>query len=209
MELDEGKNLKMFQPEASGSKLEALKGFLVDVTNKREKSVIVSQWVSMLNVVGLHLKKAQLAFFEIKGDTTPLRRSEIVEEFNSSSSSSSPRILLLSLRAGGVGLNLVGANHLFLLDLHWNPALEAQAVDRIYRLGQKKPVFIHKFVCKDTIEERIKELQRRKLDLADNILSRNGGGGGGVGGVGGLDNNAKLSLQDLKLLFGVGGASFS
>jgi len=208
MDLDEGKNLKMFQPEASGSKLEALKGFLVDVTNKKEKAVIVSQWVSMLNVVGLHLKKAQLAFFEIKGDTTPLRRSEIVEEFNSSSNSSSPRILLLSLRAGGVGLNLVGGNHLFLLDMHWNPALEAQAVDRIYRLGQKKPVFIHKFVCKDTIEERIKELQRRKLDLADNILSRNGGGGG-VGGVGGLDNNAKLSLQDLKLLFGVGGASFS
>ena len=72
-----------------------------------------------------------------------------MDDFNScSSSSSSPSVLLLSLRAGGVGLNLVGANHLFLLDMHWNPALEAQAVDRIYRVGQNKPVFIHKFICK-------------------------------------------------------------
>ena len=90
-------------------------------------------------------------YFINQGDTNPKRRSEIVETFNSStpsSSSSSPLVLLLSLRAGGVGLNLVGANHLFLLDLHWNPALEAQAVDRIYRVGQTKPVFVHKFICK-------------------------------------------------------------
>jgi len=200
--LDEGKNLHIFQPESSGSKLELLKKHLIDVIKKREKAVIVSQWVSMLNVVALHLNKSQLAYFEIKGDTSPQRRSEIVEEFNSSSSSSSPSILLLSLRAGGVGLNLVGANHLFVLDMHWNPALEAQAQDRIYRVGQKKPVYIHKFVCKGTIEERIKDLQRSKLDLAENILSKNGAGVG-------LESSSKLSLQDLKLLFGVGGATFS
>ena len=103
-------------------------------------------------------------YFINQGDTNPKRRSEIVETFNTASSSSSscfssssccfsstsssPLVLLLSLCAGGVGLNLVGANHLFLLDLHWNPALEAQAVDRIYRVGQTKPVFVHKFICK-------------------------------------------------------------
>jgi len=190
-----GKIAPMFLPEATGSKLEELKSRLLEIRRKKEKTVIVSQWVSMLNVVALHLKKLKMTFFEIKGETTPKRRSEIVDDFNScSSSSSSPSVLLLSLRAGGVGLNLVGANHLFLLDMHWNPALEAQAVDRIYRVGQNKPVFIHKFICKDTVEERIKELQERKLQLASNILE---------GGEGKVAANAKLSLDELKLLFGL------
>ena len=78
---------------------------------------------------------------------------------------------IIYLAAGGVGLNLVGANHLFLLDMHWNPQLEAQACDRIYRVGQKRNVKIHKFLCEDTVESRIQDLQVKKMDLANNVLT--------------------------------------
>ncbi|CAH1101434.1 unnamed protein product [Psylliodes chrysocephalus] len=72
------------------------------------------------------------------------------------------KIILLSLTAGGVGLNLVWANHLILLDLHWNPQLEKQAQDRIYRDGQEKPVFVYKFIMMNTIEKRFLDLQEKK-----------------------------------------------
>lgn len=98
--------------------------------------------------------------------------------------------MLLSLGAGGVGLNLVGANHLFLLDMHWNPQLESQACDRIYRVGQTKNVVIHRFLCEATVETRILQLQQKKLDLADGILS----------GAKRANSN-KLTLDDLKTLF--------
>ena len=91
-----------------------------------------------------------------------------------------------------IGLNLVGANHLFLLDMHWNPQLEAQACDRIYRVGQKRNVKIHKFLCEDTVESRIQELQLKKMDLANDVLT------------GAKRSNAnKLTLDDLKMLFGL------
>ena len=100
--------------------------------------------------------------------------------------------MLLSLAAGGVGLNLVGANHLFLLDMHWNPQLEAQACDRIYRVGQKRNVTIHKFFCEDTVESRIADLQNKKMDLANSVLT----------GAKRTSAN-KLTLDDLKMLFGL------
>ena len=80
------------------------------------------------------------------------------------------QVMLLSLQAGGVGLNLIGGNHIFMLDMHWNPALEVQAADRCHRVGQKRDVFIHKFVCESTVEERILQLQHQKLMLAKNVL---------------------------------------
>ena len=132
--------------------------------------------------------------------------------------------MLLSLGAGGVGLNLTGANHLFLLDMHWNPQLEKQvcsiiatgykvgtpaiihhsyyksklfylfqACDRIYRVGQTKEVYIHKFLCEETIERRILDLQEKKLALADGVLT-------GAKSV----NSSKLSFEDLKALFSMG-----
>lgn len=82
------------------------------------------------------------------------------------------QVMLLSLQAGGVGLNLIGGNHIFLLDMHWNPALETQTGDRCHRMGQKRDVFIHKFVCEGTVEERILMLQRKKLELAQNVLDK-------------------------------------
>lgn len=88
-----------------------------------------------------------------------------------------------------MGLNLVGANHMILLDLHWNPQLELQAHDRIYRVGQTKNVHIYKLITMNTIEERIKILQEHKLQLADSMLT------------GARVQNSKLTLQDLRLLF--------
>merc|ERR1719481_1773988 len=131
-----------------------------------------------------------IKYAEITGQVTIKDRGGIVEDFNRNQFG--PPIMLLSLSAGGVGLNLVGANHLFLLDMHWNPQLENQACDRIYRVGQKKEVKIHKFLVKKTVEERINDLQRKKLDLADSMLS-----GAKV------RSGNKLSLDELKTLFDV------
>ncbi|XP_075837904.1 transcription termination factor 2 [Microtus pennsylvanicus] len=153
-----------------------------------QKSVIVSQWTSMLKVVALHLKKHRLTYATIDGSVNPKQRMDLVEAFNHSRE---PQVMLISLLAGGVGLNLTGGNHLFLLDMHWNPSLEDQACDRIYRVGQEKDVVIHRFVCEDTVEEKILQLQEKKKDLAKQVLS---GSGASV---------TKLTLADLKILFGI------
>ncbi len=98
--------------------------------------------------------------------------------------------MLLSLAAGGVGLNLIGGNHLFIADMHWNPQLEAQACDRVYRVGQEKDVFIHRMITTGTVEERILQLQKKKLDIANGILT----GAAKIAAAG-------LSLDDLKMIF--------
>lgn len=155
-----------------------------------DKAIVVSQWTSVLNILKTHIERAGVATLSLNGSIAVKNRQEIVTEFNNAKSSK--RILLLSLTAGGVGLNLVGANHLLLIDLHWNPQLEAQAQDRVYRVGQKKDVIIYKFMCKDTVEERIKALQDHKMALANGILT---GAGASEG--------SKLSMDDLKGLFGI------
>uniref|UniRef100_A0A803JAW1 Transcription termination factor 2 n=1 Tax=Xenopus tropicalis TaxID=8364 RepID=A0A803JAW1_XENTR len=152
-------------------------------------SVIVSQWTSMLKIVAAHLKLIGLSYATIDGSVNPKQRMDMVEDFNNNPKG--PQVMLVSLCAGGVGLNLVGGNHLFLLDMHWNPALEDQACDRIYRVGQQKDVVIHRFVCLGTVEEKISQLQEKKKDLAKKVLSGNSA------------TFTKLTLADLRLLFGV------
>lgn len=98
--------------------------------------------------------------------------------------------MLLSLVAGGVGLNLTGANHLILVDPHWNPQLESQAFDRIYRVGQSKPVKIYKLLCENTVESIIQSIQERKMNLSNNVLTGSK-----------TDSASKLSFQDLCQLF--------
>lgn len=156
----------------------------------KEKSVVVSQWTSMLDIVHNHLRCVGIKCLTISGQVLVKERSAIVDDFNSNPNGA--QVMLLSLAAGGVGLNLVGANHLFLLDMHWNPQLEAQACDRIYRVGQMKPVFIHRFVVLNTVEEKILQLQQKKLQLAEDVLS----------GAKRAQNN-KLTLQDMKDIFNV------
>ncbi|KAJ0070645.1 hypothetical protein NL108_017136 [Boleophthalmus pectinirostris] len=154
-----------------------------------QKSVIVSQWTSMLHIVAVHLRQMELSYAVIDGTVLPKKRMDLVEEFNTNPHG--PQVMLVSLCAGGVGLNLIGGNHLFLIDMHWNPALEDQACDRIYRVGQRKDVTIHRFVCEGTVEEKISTLQVKKKELAQNVLSGTG------------STLSKLSLADLRIIFGV------
>ncbi|XP_077393701.1 transcription termination factor 2 isoform X2 [Festucalex cinctus] len=179
---DEGR--KSTKISAIVSELEAVRG-----KGDNQKSVIVSQWTSMLRIVAIHLQQIGLRYGIIDGTVNPKRRMDLVEEFNTNPRG--PQVMLVSLCAGGVGLNLVGGNHLFLMDMHWNPALEDQACDRIYRVGQRRDVTIHRFECEGTVEQKISTLQAKKKQLAQSVLS---GTGSAV---------AKLSLADLKIIFGV------
>ncbi|XP_067322715.1 transcription termination factor 2 [Anolis sagrei] len=181
-------NVELFEATRQSTKLSHLLEELKAIQGHSQKSVIVSQWTSMLKVVAVHLKKLGLRYATVDGSVNPKQRMDVVEEFNNNPKG--PEVMLISLLAGGVGLNLVGGNHLFLLDMHWNPALEDQACDRIYRVGQRNDVTIHRFVCKRTVEEKIAELQTKKKELAQKVLSGKG------------DSFTKLTLADLRLLFG-------
>ena len=140
----------VFREDASSSKIETVVEELRKLARQKEeggdvqKAVIVSQWTSMLNIIKVHIKRLGMECAEINGQVQVKLRGNIVEDFNKNPRGA--QVMLLSLAAGGVGLNLVGANHLFLLDMHWNPQLEAQACDRVYRVGQTREVKIHRFV---------------------------------------------------------------
>ncbi|XP_049621859.1 transcription termination factor 2 isoform X2 [Suncus etruscus] len=181
---------ELFEDRRESTKISSLLAELEAIRRHSgsQKSVIVSQWTSMLKVVALHLKRHGLTYATIDGSVNPKQRMDLVEAFNSSRG---PQVMLISLLAGGVGLNLTGGNHLFLLDMHWNPSLEDQACDRIYRVGQEKDVVIHRFVCEGTVEEKISQLQERKKHLAKQVLSGSG------------ESRTKLTLADLRLLFGI------
>ncbi|XP_066588930.1 transcription termination factor 2 [Prorops nasuta] len=180
----------LFDDNRISSKMKAILNTVKEIIPKGEKLIIVSQWASMLKVVAKNLKSVKNArCIEFTGSVAIKNRQSVMDAFNNPDSN--VNILLLSLTAGGVGLNLVGGNHLLLIDIHWNPQLESQAQDRIYRFGQKRDVYIYKFICKDTVEERILKLQEYKLGLASNVLAC---------GKGVLPS--KLSMDDLKSIFG-------
>ncbi|KAG8176340.1 hypothetical protein JTE90_003302 [Oedothorax gibbosus] len=179
-------------PRVKSTKIKKLFEMLEDISeqsNNADKSVIVSQWVSMLNIVKFHLEEDGIAYHMIAGSTKAEDRQKASDDFNTNPDG--PKVMLLSLKAGGVGLNLIGGNHLFLLDLHWNPALERQACDRIHRVGQHKEVSIHKFVCRGTVEEKILKRQEDKSGIASDALH-----GGGKARKG-------LSMEDFRELFNV------
>ncbi|VDI44308.1 transcription termination factor 2 [Mytilus galloprovincialis] len=183
-----------FEKDSLSTKVEAVIKKLREIRDsseksRRQKSVIVSQWTKMLDIIAVHLDRMGVKYSVIQGNIPPKKRNEFVEDFNTNPKGS--EVMLVSLRAGGVGLNLIGGNHLFLLDQHWNPALEDQACDRIYRVGQTRDVMIHRFLCKDTVEEKIVQLQDSKKKLADNVLT------------GSKATSSKLTLQDLRMIFGV------
>ena len=124
-----------------------------------------SQWTSLLDLIELRLKGTGIAFCRLDGTTRD--RGEVVQRLPGSDG---PPVMLMSLKAGGVGLNLTAADHVFLCDPWWNPAVEAQAADRAHRIGQDKPVFVYRLVANDTVEERILALQEKKRALFDAAL---------------------------------------
>jgi len=182
---------EIFKPEYESTKFGMLFQRLDGIFKSNDKCVIVSQWTTLFDYMEIHLKKRNIKYASITGKVEVRKRQPLVDEFNKAGKA--PYVMLLSLTAGGVGLNLIGGNHLFLMDLHWNPALEKQACDRIYRMGQKKNVHIHKMICNDTIENRVLILQNQKLQLSKNVLD------GAVS-----DKINKLSMDDMRFLFDLG-----
>ncbi|MGC4089200.1 MAG: DEAD/DEAH box helicase [Polyangiaceae bacterium] len=147
------------------SKVERLLEALEEVSAEGHKALVFSQWTSLLDLVEPHLREAGIAFTRLDGSTRD--RAGVVSTFQSESG---PPVMLVSLKAGGTGLNLTAADHVFLLDPWWNPAVEDQAADRAHRIGQDRPVMVYRMVAKDTVEERILSLQERKRNLADVAL---------------------------------------
>jgi len=157
---------------ATSSKVEALCDALEDVVADSHKALVFSQWTGLLDRVEPHLKERGIAFTRLDGSTRD--RGAVVDAFQSAGG---PPVLLISLTAGGTGLNLTAADHVFLLDPWWNPAVEDQAADRAHRIGQDRPVIVYRLVAKDTVEERVIDLQNRKRQIAEAALSGNAHGG--------------------------------
>jgi SNF2 family DNA or RNA helicase len=131
--------------------------------------LLFSQFTSMLELIEEHLELADIPFLKLTGQTR--ERAQLVKKFQSGT----VPVFLISLKAGGTGLNLTAADTVIHYDPWWNPAAENQATDRAHRIGQNKPVFVHKLVCRGTIEERIVELQKHKAALVEALLSEETG----------------------------------
>ncbi|XP_048732691.2 helicase-like transcription factor [Ostrea edulis] len=136
------------------------------------KSVIVSEFTTLLDVIEEPLKNSNFRFVRLDGKMTQKARAKSIKVF-SSSEADSPTVMLLSLKAGGEGISLIAASHMFLLTPHWNPSTEDQCFDRCHRIGQTKDVTVIKYVVKDTIEERILSLQKQKKKLMECAFNNN------------------------------------
>lgn len=153
------------------AKLEQCLELVESCVNSGHKVLLFSQFTSMLDIIAKHLDGAGISYFMLTGSTKPAQRLKMVNSFNSDSTS----VFLISLKAGGTGLNLTGADVVIHYDPWWNSSAENQASDRAYRIGQKNNVQIYKLITRRTIEEKIRELQQAKSGLADIVL--NGGEG--------------------------------
>ena len=168
------------------AKLDVLVPHLQELISEGHKALVFSQFTSMLSILREHLDRQGIVYEYLDGKTRD--RKARVNHFQDDPDCP---VFLISLKAGGLGLNLTAADYVFLLDPWWNPAVEAQAIDRAHRVGQTRTVFAYRLICRDTVEEKIAELQKQKRELADAILA-------------GDDSSnvlKDLSVEDLELLF--------
>ena len=172
------------QKAESSSKIDRLLEALEEATSEGHKALVFSQWTSFLDLVEPHLRAANIKFTRLDGSTRD--RGAVVTQFQADDG---PPVMLVSLKAGGTGLNLTAADHVFLLDPWWNPAVEDQAADRAHRIGQDRPVMVYRMVTKDTVEERILTLKERKRALADVAL-------GNADHAGGITRDELLALLE-------------
>jgi SNF2 family DNA or RNA helicase len=172
------------QHAETSSKVERLVAALEDAVAEGHKALVFSQWTSLLDRVEPHLRAANIRFSRLDGSTRD--RAAVVREFQDEGG---PPVLIVSLKAGGTGINLTAADHVFLLDPWWNPAVEDQAADRAHRFGQERPVMVYRMVAKDTVEERILGLQEKKRGVAAVAL-------GDAGQAGGITREELLALLD-------------
>jgi DNA repair and recombination protein RAD54B len=155
---------------ATSSKLNMLKNLLLQIRKSaHEKIVIVSNYTTTLDLIERVVTSLSYNFLRLDGQTPVVKRQDLVDKFNKTSASTS-FVFLLSAKAGGLGLNLVGASRLVLFDIDWNPATDIQAMARIHRDGQKKPCFIYRLIVQGTIEEKIYQRQLTKTGLSDAVV---------------------------------------
>ena len=154
----------------------------------KHKVLVFSQFTTMLNLLEAECNKQSIAYYRLDGQTPLLKRAEMVNSFQEIECTTN--LFLISLKAGNTGLTLTAADYVFLFDPYWNRATEQQAIDRTHRIGQNKSVFAYKIICKNTIEERIIQLQNRKQKIADELVSEDDG------------FIKSLTEEDLKFLFG-------
>lgn len=150
------------------------------------KVLIFSQFIGMLSLIKQELEKQKIPYVYFDGSTTATERERAIQKFQNEEDC---RVFVISLKAGGIGLNLTAADYVYIVDPWWNPAVEQQAIDRTHRIGQTKNIFAYRLICKDTIEEKMLILQERKRALASDLVS---------------EDNAflkKLTKDDIAFLF--------
>jgi superfamily II DNA or RNA helicase len=172
--------LVMADSRLNSSKLALFGEVIEELRENRHKTLVFSQFVDHLQIVKNYLDQAKISYQYLDGSTPIKERQERVQAFQAGEGD----VFLISLKAGGTGLNLTAADYVIHLDPWWNPAVEDQASDRVYRMGQKRPVTVYRLVAKDTIEEKIVELHHQKRDLADSLLS-------------GADVSGKMKTEEL------------
>ncbi|MEY9094399.1 SNF2 family DNA or RNA helicase [Paenibacillus sp. RC84] len=163
---------------ARSSKLERLLAMVKELREADERCLIFTQYIGMGKMIQDVLQRElDEPVLYLNGSTPKAQRDRMVERFQSRDlpPSEQPNVFILSLKAGGVGLNLTAANHVFHFDRWWNPAVENQATDRAYRMGQTRDVQVHKFISLGTLEERIDEMLVNKQQLSDNVISSSEG----------------------------------
>ena len=165
------------------SKLELFGETLEELLENKHKALVFSQFVKHLQIVKNYLDEKEISYQYLDGSTPPHVRQERIDEFQRGTGD----VFLISLKAGGTGLNLTAADYVIHLDPWWNPAVEDQATDRVHRIGQQRPVTVYRLVTENTVEEKILKLHDTKRDLADSLLD-------------GTDTSGKLSADDLLAL---------
>ncbi len=184
--LDDGTDL-----DARSGKCERLVDMLEEVISENDRALVFTQFRKMGDLLATLIKKRlRTEAMFLHGGTTSKKREQMVDRFQDPNSD--VRVFLLSLKAGGLGMNLTAANHVFHFDRWWNPAVEDQATDRAHRIGQTRRVQVHKFVCIGTIEDRIDKMLTEKISLADRIV---GSGDDWITGLSNEDLHAQLMLS--------------
>jgi SNF2 family DNA or RNA helicase len=157
-------------PNAS-AKLEELIREISENTGDH-KALVFSQFTSMLHLIREALEERGIAYLYLDGGVSAEGRKRSVQQFQEEDTA---RVFLISLKAGGVGLTLTAADYVYLVDPWWNPAVEQQAIDRTHRIGQVNKVFAYRMICKDTVEEKILQLQEKKRSLAADLVADEAG----------------------------------
>ena len=175
---------RLVEPELElpSAKLEAFAEIVDELRENRHKALVFSQFVDHLSVLREHLDRRRIGYQYLDGGTPAAERRKRIDAFQAGDGD----LFLISLKAGGTGLNLTAADYVIHMDPWWNPAVEDQASGRAHRIGQERPVTVYRLVAKHTIEEKILELHQHKRNLADGILEGTG--------------SAALSAEDLMAL---------